>query len=83
MHASNRARFEQSVRDITDQIKLAGREEPRADIFKLLQNWLRDEKKGRWLVIFDNADDLSFLQSAASHEETGGGQAGALYMFPV
>lgn len=30
-------------------------------MFQLLRTWLYDAKKGSWLVILDNADDVSFL----------------------
>ncbi|KAF2022622.1 hypothetical protein EK21DRAFT_119566 [Setomelanomma holmii] len=36
VHASNAARFEQSYRDIADQVKIAGRQDPQANIFKLI-----------------------------------------------
>ncbi|KAK5683769.1 hypothetical protein LTR17_027226 [Elasticomyces elasticus] len=61
IHASNAARFEQSVRDVADQLKLYGRKDPKADILQLLRNWLRDESKGKWLIVLDNADDAGFL----------------------
>ena len=46
MYASNAARFEQSYREIADQVEIPGRSDPKANIFKLVYNWLRDEKKG-------------------------------------
>ncbi|KAI7264948.1 hypothetical protein KC343_g2760 [Hortaea werneckii] len=61
LHASNAARFEQSVRDVADQLKLYGRKDPKADLLSLLRIFLRDESKGRWLVMLDNADDAGFL----------------------
>ncbi|KAK3616048.1 hypothetical protein LTR22_027199 [Elasticomyces elasticus] len=61
LHASNAARFEQSVRDVADQLKLYGRKDPKANLLQLLRNWLRDEGKGRWLVVLDNADDAVLL----------------------
>lgn len=70
MHASNQARFEQSFRDIADQVKIPGRREPKANIFELVQNWLRDEKKGKWICVFDNADDYELLclpRTVANH----------------
>ncbi|KAF3007144.1 hypothetical protein E8E15_000324 [Penicillium rubens] len=62
VHASNEARFEQSFRDIADQLKLPGLRDPRANVFQLVENWLRDEKKGRWICVLDNVDD-GFLRS--------------------
>ncbi|EPS32151.1 hypothetical protein PDE_07111 [Penicillium oxalicum 114-2] len=63
IHASNKARFEQSFRDIAEQLKIPHRLDPKANIFKLVENWLRDENKGKWICILDNADDDKFLCS--------------------
>lgn len=60
VHASNAARFEQSCRDIADRVKIAGRQDPQADIFKLLHDWLSDGSE-RWLLVLDNVDDAGFL----------------------
>lgn len=49
------------MRDAADQLRLHGRKDPKADHLQLLQKWLRDESKGSWLMILDNADDASFL----------------------
>ena len=40
---------------------MPGRRDPKANIFKLVHDWLRDEKNGKWLLILDNIDDASFL----------------------
>ncbi|TKA22974.1 hypothetical protein B0A54_18002 [Friedmanniomyces endolithicus] len=61
IHASNVARFEQSVRDVADQLKIYGRKDPKADLLQLLRNWLRDKSKERWLIVLDNANDAGFL----------------------
>ncbi|KAJ5976534.1 hypothetical protein N7481_010241 [Penicillium waksmanii] len=66
IHASNKVRFEQSFRDIADQVKIPGRQDSKANIFKLVENWLRDEKKGKWICILDNADEDQFLCSPAT-----------------
>ncbi|KAJ5367172.1 hypothetical protein N7541_001113 [Penicillium brevicompactum] len=63
VHASNEARFEQSFRDIADQAKILGRQDPKVNIFKLVENWLRDEKIGNWVCILDNVDDDQLLRS--------------------
>ena len=60
---SNSARFEQSFRDIANYLKIRGRQHPRADIFQLVHDWLRDERKGKWVLILDNADDAGFLKA--------------------
>ncbi len=60
VHASNAARFEQGYRDIADVVKIAGREDPKAHIFKLVHDWLRGYE-GKWLMILDNVDDAGYL----------------------
>ncbi|KAJ5185564.1 hypothetical protein N7491_006568 [Penicillium cf. griseofulvum] len=64
IHGSTQARFEQSFRDIADHIQIQGRHDPKVDIFRLVENWLRDEKHGKWICILDNADDEKFLCSS-------------------
>lgn len=61
VHASNAARFEQSCREIADHVKIPGRKDLKADIFKLVHDWLRDETNGRWLLVLDNADDARWF----------------------
>jgi tetratricopeptide (TPR) repeat protein len=60
VHASNAARFEQSFRDIADCAKIFGRQDPKANIYKLVHGWLCDCKQ-RWLLVLDNLDDARFL----------------------
>ncbi|KAL1590352.1 hypothetical protein WHR41_00923 [Cladosporium halotolerans] len=61
IHSSNAARFEQSVRNNLDDLKVPGRKDPQADIFQLFRGWLQDEQKGKWLLVLDNADDADFF----------------------
>ena len=63
MYATNAARFEQAYRDIAVEIKIAGREDPKADIFKLVHDWLRGCEE-MWLIILDNVDDANFFVNA-------------------
>ncbi|KAF2807493.1 TPR-like protein [Mytilinidion resinicola] len=67
VHASTAARIEQGYRDIADQVKLAGRNDPKADVFKLVHNWLRNEENGKWLLVLDNADETAALSLPASN----------------
>jgi hypothetical protein len=71
-HASNTARLEQSFREIAELIKVRGCKEPQADVFKLVHDWLRDEKNGRWLLVLDNADDAGVLSAQASDSSSEG-----------
>ncbi|KAG9235944.1 putative kinesin [Amylocarpus encephaloides] len=64
VHASNAARFEQSFQDVADRIKIPGRQNPQANIFQLVHDWLCDERKGKWALILDNVDEAGFLVEA-------------------
>jgi hypothetical protein len=61
IHASNASRFEQSYRDTADYLKIPGRNESNANVFKLVYDWLRHEGTRQWLLILDNVDDAKFL----------------------
>jgi hypothetical protein len=56
VHASNAARFEQSFRDIANCVKISGRQNPQANIFQLVHDWLRSDRKGKWILILDYVD---------------------------
>jgi hypothetical protein len=51
-------------------VKIPGRRSFKADIFKLVHDWLRHEKKGKWVLILDNVDNPRFIVEApaTSHE---------------
>jgi tetratricopeptide (TPR) repeat protein len=59
VHASSRARFEEGYRKIAERGKLPGWDQPDVDILKPVHSWLCDEANGHWVMIIDNADDLS------------------------
>jgi hypothetical protein len=61
IHPSSAARFDQSVRDTADQLEISGREDPQANIFQLFRHWLSENKRERWLIVLDNADDATFV----------------------
>ncbi|KAK0744820.1 hypothetical protein B0T21DRAFT_380952 [Apiosordaria backusii] len=51
------ARVEEGFRTIADSVKLAGRNQPKANIPQLVYAWLSNERNGRWVMILDSADD--------------------------
>jgi tetratricopeptide (TPR) repeat protein len=63
VHASSQARFEEGYRNITDQVKLRGWDDPKANILNLVHSWLCNESNGRWIMIVDNANDPSVFFS--------------------
>ncbi|KAF1950535.1 hypothetical protein CC80DRAFT_228667, partial [Byssothecium circinans] len=67
VHASTRARFEEAYRDIADRLQLPGRSDPKANVLRLVSNWLQDEANGRWMMILDNADDVNVFYPKQAH----------------
>ncbi|KAN0085314.1 P-loop containing nucleoside triphosphate hydrolase protein [Elaphomyces granulatus] len=61
VHASSAARFQEGYRKIAQRVKIAGWDNPAANILQLVHNWLCDEANGRWFMVIDNADDASVL----------------------
>lgn len=74
IHASNAARFEASVRDVAEKLKLRGRKDPTENVFRLLHNWLFDKENGIWVVVLDNVDDLNLLPE---YQNAGAGSQGS------
>src|SRR5690348_6747635 len=70
VYAGNKARLETSFDDIAEQAKIRGRKDPQADVFKLVHDWLRDERNGRWLLVLDNADDTAVVETVAAKHGT-------------
>jgi tetratricopeptide (TPR) repeat protein len=58
VHASTQARFEEAYRDIADRLELPGRDNPKADVLRLVRNWLRNEANGPWVMVIDNVDNV-------------------------
>ena len=73
VHAGNMARLEQGFRDIADHVKIPGRQDPKANVFRLVHDWLRDEKIGQWLLILDNVDNPDLLSEAGDAGQRGQG----------
>jgi hypothetical protein len=71
VHASNASRFEQSSRDIANCVKITGRQNLQASIFQLVHDWLRNDRKGKCVLILDNVDDAGFLVQAQSTGKDG------------
>ncbi|KAF2720632.1 hypothetical protein K431DRAFT_226002, partial [Polychaeton citri CBS 116435] len=62
VHASSSTRFHQSLREISEQIKLPKREDAQpGEVPRLLRAWLSNGENGPWLVVLDNVDDAGFL----------------------
>jgi tetratricopeptide (TPR) repeat protein len=58
VHANTHARFEEAYRNIADRLELPGKDNPKADVLRLVHDWLRDEANGRWVMVIDNVDNV-------------------------
>lgn len=74
VHAGTRERFTEAYREIADGLKLEGREKPDADILKLVHDGLRHESR-EWLMIVDNADDITIFSANEAHAQLAGNEA--------
>ncbi|KAH0425739.1 hypothetical protein CcaCcLH18_10784 [Colletotrichum camelliae] len=57
IHASNVERFEKALSDIARECEIPGHKNKEVDIFLLVKGWLENKRRGRWLLVIDNADD--------------------------
>ncbi|CAG8972335.1 hypothetical protein HYALB_00001738 [Hymenoscyphus albidus] len=57
--ATNVESLYQAYLDVARQLKIPGLDEDKADAKKLVQSYLSKESAGRWLLVFDNADDVN------------------------
>jgi tetratricopeptide (TPR) repeat protein len=77
VHASTIARFEEGYRAIANTVKIPGRNDPKADVLQLVKSWMCNESKGKWVMILDNADDVSiFFNVYNRRKETPLGNSG-------
>ena len=56
--AINMEGIQQSYQGVAQQLGIPGWEEGKEDVKKLVQEYLSGESIGRWLLVFDNADDI-------------------------
>ncbi len=65
VHASTRTRVEEGFWAIAEAVKLVGRSQPRANIPRLVYNWLSNEQGDKWVMVLDSADDLDVFYGAS------------------
>ncbi|KAF4873845.1 hypothetical protein CGCSCA1_v006851 [Colletotrichum siamense] len=57
IHASNVERTQKAFSDIARECEIPGHNDTGVDIFLLVKGWLENKRRGRWLLVIDNADD--------------------------
>ena len=77
VHASTVARFEEGYRAIANTVKIPGRNDPNADVLQLVKSWMCNKSNGKWVMILDNADDVSIFYNVRNRrKETQLGNSG-------
>ncbi|KAK4653428.1 LOW QUALITY PROTEIN: hypothetical protein QC762_0083490 [Podospora pseudocomata] len=75
VHAGMYERVEDGFRTIANTVKLAGRNEPKANIPQLVYSWLSNERNDKWIMILDSADDRDVFDNAnIAHGTTSGNE---------
>jgi hypothetical protein len=60
--ATSKEALDQSFLNAAQRLKLPGCDSPDADIKGLVQTHLSGKLAGKWLLVFDNADDIDMWQ---------------------
>ncbi|KAH8796360.1 hypothetical protein BGZ57DRAFT_998111 [Hyaloscypha finlandica] len=71
--ATNMESLHQAYLDVARRLSIAGCEEEKADVKRLVQGYLSKESAGQWLLVFDNADDIN-MWIAETGSEPGSGR---------
>ncbi|PVI04842.1 hypothetical protein DM02DRAFT_651280 [Periconia macrospinosa] len=77
VNATSATNLENDFRKIAQALRLPGWDERATHILKIVYEWLCDEANGRWVMIIDNADDISVFTApppvgpGASQVQTG------------
>ena len=63
VHAGSAAQIEKGYLDIAKEVNIAAwnSSDPEVDKLLLVKKWFEGETSGRWILIFDNADDMDLL----------------------
>jgi GTPase SAR1 family protein len=71
--ATNMESLHQGYLDVARQLGIPGWEDEKADVKRLVQEYLSRDDAGQWLLVFDNADDIEMWtgkpQSSQQHEK--------------
>lgn len=78
--------MEEGFEQIARILDIPGREDPKANIFQIVGQWLKDTSE-KWLLVVDNADDPIMFSSLArkekAKEESANGNPGLLTFPPL
>ncbi|KAI1088713.1 hypothetical protein F5B19DRAFT_496110 [Rostrohypoxylon terebratum] len=61
VHASSKPRFREAYQSIAERLRLPRRNDPSVNVLELVRDWLQRDDVGSWLMVLDNADDVSLF----------------------
>ena len=61
IHAGTAERMKNGSRDIANEVGIQGCNDPDVDILKKVKDWFESEASGKWLLIYDNVDDIDLM----------------------
>lgn len=67
--AGTKERFERDYMEIAKGLRLPGHSNPEVDIFNLVKTSLEKANFRKWIMVIDNADDLSMFYGSPEEEE--------------
>lgn len=50
-------------RDVAKKVGISGCDDPNVDILAKVKDWFESEEAGKWLIIYDNVDDIDLMYS--------------------
>ncbi|UKZ53151.1 hypothetical protein TrVGV298_006943 [Trichoderma virens] len=68
--ATNRESLEQAYLNAAAKLGMSGFDNAKTDVKRLVQDHLSSESAGRWLLVFDNADDIGMWVDKSSQESS-------------
>ena len=72
--ATNRESLHQAYLEAAKQLGIPGLQDDKEDVKRLVQGYLSKESTGRWLLVFDNADDIDmWIAEPGSGQKLGQG----------
>ncbi|KAH8587623.1 hypothetical protein B0O99DRAFT_733028 [Bisporella sp. PMI_857] len=67
--ATNKETLQQGYLKVVQQLGIAGSGKKKADVKRLVQDYLSRASAGQWLLVFDNADNIDMWTSETSSEQ--------------
>ena len=61
IHAGSAERMKSGIRDIANVVGIQGCDGPDVDILQKVKEWFESEASGRWLLVYDNVDDIDLM----------------------